>query len=103
MVSSQDASTSSRGPAHDFSSLRSPRAIQDLPLPKTGKALAAVMSGIRETYENNGNDLFPCAVGFSPRGSLLISAAVMHALHMLRNLTMQLACLGHCMSQRLLL
>ena len=60
--SSQGASTSGSersAPSYDFSALGSVRNIQDFPLPRTGKALAAIMSGIKETHEAYSGALWP--------------------------------------------
>ncbi len=65
MDSSQGASTSdseSGAVSYDFSVLRNARNIQDFPLPRTGKALAAIMSGIKETFEACGGTLWAASL-----------------------------------------
>ena len=66
--SSRDASTSSfssapgRQPAAHAGSQDRRAVIQDLPLPKTGKALAAVMAGIKDALDSAGRTA--CAYSF---------------------------------------
>ena len=51
---STSSSTSNRQPAVQASSLDRHAVIQDLPLPKTGKALAAVIAGVKDVINSAG-------------------------------------------------